>query len=78
MGGMISLEYISADVLAIRLGLPRTYLRELIADRQIPFLDVNGRLRFDEGAVREVLRRLAEANGGSVSERNPEIAIAPA
>ena len=44
------------DVLVARLGLPRTYLKKLAACHEIPFLDVNGRKRFDESQVREALR----------------------
>ena len=52
-------EYISLDALAASLGLPRTYLRRLATEGTIPVLQVSGRLRFDEKAVREALRVLA-------------------
>jgi len=52
-------EYISLDVLATRLKLPRRFLRERIRDGLIPHLNVNGRLRFDEGAARDALLKLA-------------------
>jgi excisionase family DNA binding protein len=52
-------QYISLDVLASRLALPRTYLRDLVATKDIPFLNVRGRKRFDEQQVREALRTLA-------------------
>ena len=53
-------EYISLDALAVTLGLPKTYLRELTLSRRIPFLDVKGRWRFDEGQVRAALREIAD------------------
>ena len=52
--------YTSLDGLATALGLPRTYLRELADEGQIPFLDVRGRRRFSEPQVREALRQRAE------------------
>ncbi len=57
----MEIEYISLDVLAARLRLPRPYLRDLARDGLIPCLKPNRRLlRFDEEAVRAALRRLAE------------------
>jgi excisionase family DNA binding protein len=53
-------EYISLDVLAGRLKLPRRFLREQARRGLIPFLRVGGRLRFEEIAVREALRRQTE------------------
>lgn len=52
-------EYISLEALAATLGLPQTFLRRLADQREIPSLNVNGRLRFDEGEVREALNRIA-------------------
>jgi len=56
---MSATEYISLDALAASLGLPRTYLRRLATEKVIPALDVSGRLRFDEEAVRSALVRLS-------------------
>ena len=52
-------EYISLDVLAIRLRLPRSFLRRQVALGTIPCIRLpgKGRLRFDEEAVRNALRR---------------------
>lgn len=54
---MIEAVYISLDVLATRLGLPRTFLREHARRGTIPALNVHGRLRFEETAVRDALRQ---------------------
>ena len=51
--------FISLDALATTLGLPRAYLRRLAEQGKIPCLDVNGRLRFDEPAVRHALHELS-------------------
>lgn len=58
---MIDNTYISLDVLAIRLGLPLSFLREQVQRGTIPFLRINRWLRFDEAAVRVALLRLQEA-----------------
>ena len=52
--------YLSLEALAARLNLPQRYLRDLAADKVIPYLDVNGRLRFCEPEVREALSNLAQ------------------
>ena len=52
-------EYLSLNALAMVLGLPRTYLRDLAEARRIPYLDVNGRKRFDEEQVRQALAKLS-------------------
>jgi excisionase family DNA binding protein len=56
---MEATTYHSLDSLAVTLGLPRRFLREQVQEGQIPYLKIGGRLRFDEGAVREALRELA-------------------
>jgi len=56
----MSTSYHNLDSLAVRLGLPRTYLRGLARRREIPYLKVGRRLRFDEEAVRSALRKLSE------------------
>ena len=52
--------YSSLDGLACELGLPRSYLRQLVSRGEIPFLRVRGWLRFDTQAVREALKHVAE------------------
>ncbi len=61
-------EYISLDVLASRLSLPRRFLRESAAAGKIPSLNIKGRLRFEETAVREALRAMAEARAQKLAE----------
>lgn len=51
-------QYLTLDALAARLGLPKDYLRNLVEKKQIPCLDVNGRLRFNEHNVRDAFDRL--------------------
>lgn len=53
-------EFVSLDVLAIRLNLPRTYLRQLVREGRIPVLTAGRLQRFDPEQVREALRNLAE------------------
>lgn len=48
-------EYISLDCLAVRLRLPRKYLRKLAVAGDIPSLRVGRWLRFDEASVRAAL-----------------------
>ena len=59
---MSTTAYHTAEALAIRLGLPRRYILSLARQGKIPFLDLGrGRLMFDEDAVRDALRKVAEA-----------------
>jgi len=62
-------QFISLDALANRIGLPKTFLKELADKRLIPSLDVNGRRRFNPLQVQEVLDRLAadKESGGIAS-----------
>ena len=62
---MIRLQntYVSLEAVAAELGLPKSYLKQLAANKSIPYLNVNGRLRFDGPAVRQALHQLA-AKGG--------------
>jgi excisionase family DNA binding protein len=53
-------EYISLEVLSKRLRLPPRFLRKEAEAGRIPCLKVGGRLRFEEAAVAEALRRQAE------------------
>jgi len=54
-----SSQFVPLDALAAELALPRSYLRRLAEEGVVPALDVNGRLRFDVGAVRDALARIA-------------------
>ena len=67
-------RYVSLDVLATRLGLPRTFLRDQVRQRRIPYLRVGGRLRFDESAVHEALQKQAGHTFAveEVTEQPPE------
>jgi len=58
-------EYLSLEALAARLNLPQEYLRRIADEKQIPSLDVNGRLRFNEPDVRAALTQLADDHGQS-------------
>ena len=53
-------QYLSFEALAVILGLPRSYLRTLVNQGEIPFLDVNGRKMFSERQVRECLEHKAK------------------
>ena len=61
---MIDYSYISLEVLAIQLGLPQKFLRELAESKRIPTLKVGNRLRFNLEAVQEALDKIA-AKGGN-------------
>ena len=50
-------RFIPLCALASRLGLPRRFLREQARRGVIPFLRVGGRMRFEEAAGCEALRR---------------------
>jgi len=67
-GGMDEQRFISLDHLATALGLSRRFLRAAARDGRIPCLEVGGRLRFDESAVRAALARLAEARAAALKE----------
>ena len=58
-------QYLSLERLAAVLNLPKSYLRKLAKQKQIPFLDVSGRMRFQEKDVREALTKMAEYNEDS-------------
>jgi len=64
--------YISLDVLAARLGLPRTFLRRQADGGVIPHLRVGGRMRFEESAVREALRRQADCTSTAAAGSEAE------
>ena len=64
---MNTTEYISLEILAAKLRLPQSYLRNLAEKSQIPALNVNGRLRFNLVAVQQVLTGLA-AKGRQTNE----------
>lgn len=52
---MFGNEYISLDRIAVRFNLPKTFLAGLVDEGTIPYLDVNGKKRFIEQRVRDVL-----------------------
>jgi hypothetical protein len=52
-------KYISFEVLAASTRLPQKYLKDLIAAGKIPYLDVNGRMRFNPAQVQAALDKLA-------------------
>ena len=58
---MNTTAFITLDALAVELGLPRRYLRELVEAGRIPFLLSGQRRFFDAATVREALCRLAES-----------------
>lgn len=53
-------QYLSLEVLASVLGLPKSYLRQLTKQKQIPSLKVGGRMRFQESDVRDALSKMAQ------------------
>jgi len=55
----VSKEYLPLEALAATLGLPGRFLKDLAKRGDIPALNVNGRLRFDESTVRDALASLA-------------------
>lgn len=59
----MSKKYISIKTTAKILNLPVSYLKVLADNKAIPFLVVNGRLRFNLEAVEAALNELA-ANWG--------------
>jgi len=61
--------YISLDHLSARLGLPRTYLKQLAERRSVPFLRVSGRMKFDPERVKEALDRMAANEPETSHER---------
>jgi|GEM_PF-6259196 len=57
--------YVSLESLSANLNLPKAYLKQLVANRLIPCLNVNGRLRFDIANVRQTLSDLAAKGSGN-------------
>ncbi len=55
---MVSDIYISLELIAIKLKLPKKYIRQRAEVGDIPCLNVNGRLRAQEQSVREALSKL--------------------
>jgi hypothetical protein len=66
---IIAIMYISLEKLVLELRLPKSFLQELIERREIPFLVVHGRLRFDLQAVREALADMATRPGGDHDDK---------
>ena len=59
-------DYINLECLALKLSLPKSYLRRLIKEGELPYLDTgNGRKRFQEKAVRQALDKIAVEGGNS-------------
>jgi hypothetical protein len=56
---METIQYISLEILSAKTNLPQKYLKELSGKDLIPYLNVNGRLRFNPSAVQEALDNLA-------------------
>ncbi len=63
-------RFITLSRLAARLGLPRQFLREQARRGLITYLLVGGRMRFEEPAVCDALRRqsLGRPDAGAVAE----------
>jgi hypothetical protein len=56
--------FVSLNALANHFNLPDSYLKQLANRSLIPFLKVNGRLRFNFEAVQQALSELAAKGGG--------------
>lgn len=54
-------HFVSLEALAAELCLPKSYLRNLAAQKLIPCLNVNGRLRFDSVVVMDALTKLSSS-----------------
>jgi excisionase family DNA binding protein len=52
--------YFSQEALAIRLGLPLRFIRQMADQNKIPYLVVGGRRRFNPAAVKAALDQMAE------------------
>jgi len=63
-------QYLSLESLAINLGLPKQYLRDLANKGHIPNLNVKGRLRFSEVEVRSALSVIARKNNPNKEPTN--------
>jgi len=57
------MSYIPLETLAAKLGLPKCYLRKLARGKMIPYLNVNGRLRFNLKEVQKALAQIAASEG---------------
>ena len=60
--------YISLDHLAARLGLPKTYLKQLAQQRSVPFLQVSGRMKFNPVQVQQALDLMASQGISDIKE----------
>ncbi len=58
-------EYIAIDRLSKSLGLPSGFLKGLANKGSIPYLDVNGRKRFNERNVRDALSAMEKESDKS-------------
>jgi hypothetical protein len=61
--------YCSLEALAATFQLPQHFLRELALRRDIPSLNINGRLRFNPLQVQDALNQLAEKRIAILRER---------
>lgn len=52
-------SYLPLEPAAASVGVPKTYLRRLADNREVPFLDVNGRKLFYPPAVVDALHKLS-------------------
>jgi len=53
-------DYMTLECLALNLSLPKAYLRRLLREGKLPYIDTgNGRKRFNEVEIREALLRLS-------------------
>ena len=59
---MFDNEYISLSHLTRKLRLPKLYIQQQAKAGIIPHLNINGRLRFQEQAVRAALSEIEQAD----------------
>lgn len=60
---MENIKYINLKSLARQTGLPQHYLKAMAENKEIPSLQIGGRLRFNLVAAKAALDRLAEQGG---------------
>lgn len=68
MGMRYNDSYRSLESLAVDIGLPGDYLKELTAKGKIPSLKVNGRLKYSPGQVLNALDELADSQTREIKE----------
>jgi excisionase family DNA binding protein len=53
-------DYMTLECLALNLSLPKAYLRRLLREGKLPYIDTgNGRKRFNEAEVRQALAKIS-------------------